>query len=312
METQVIFDRNISTEELMEIDYHYQYSDNVLLDDWKRLCNISEFKLGSQFKPGMKLCQHFCPNFWDIRNAKGMSFAKAWKDPIIMNKVREWGLQGMSKLWLSWIIRAVYMCSGLPQSSFYRPHFSRQIIMMTNKSSGILFDPCAGWGGRMLGTVSTGWKYIGCEPNKETYDNLCNIVNFLGIEKHVTLYNIPAEDMDHIDTCDIVMTSPPYFDLEIYSNDQQNQSYHKFDSYDSWKSNWLQPLVEKSLRMNPILSAWNVMNFNKYDLVGDVLKTHQNVGWCLKNTLGFKSPLVNIRNLKNRDITYIFEKQMPL
>jgi hypothetical protein len=57
------------------------------------------------------------------------------------------------------------------------------------------------------------------------------------------------------------------------------------------------------------LSAWNVMNFRKYDLVGDVTSMHEKNGWKLIRTVGFQSPLANIRKLKNKDVTYIFAKE---
>jgi len=291
----------------MAIDYRYNYSNEELLKDWYALQKTTVFKTGAQFKPGMKLCQHFFPNFWDIQNNKGKSFADCWNDPIIMDKVRKWGLKGMSQLWLSWVRRAVFMAAGLPNSSFYRPHFSRQIILRTNKSHGTLFDPCAGWGGRLLGTVSAGWRYIGCESNVETFENLTRMVEFLGIDSYVELHNIPAEDFKQ-SKVDVVLTSPPYFNLETYS-DSLNQSYNKHKNYDGWKNLWLQPLIEDSLSNinRGGISAWNVMKVGKFDLVEDVISIHANRGWKLVDSLGFQSPLNNIRKLKNKDVTYLFE-----
>jgi hypothetical protein len=51
---------SITTAELMAIDYRYNYSLSELEDDWQRLCSTTTYKQGAQFKPGMKLCQHFC------------------------------------------------------------------------------------------------------------------------------------------------------------------------------------------------------------------------------------------------------------
>jgi hypothetical protein len=56
------------------------------------------------------------------------------------------------------------------------------------------------------------------------------------------------------------------------------------------------------------ISAWNVMNFKKYDFVGDVIRKHEERGMKLIGTVGFDSPLANIRNLKNKDVTYLFSK----
>jgi len=307
----LILRRDITTEELMSLDYHYNYTDRELLDDWMELCNIVSVKKGSQFKPGMKLCQHFFPNFWNIRNNKGLSFADCWKDRELMDKVREWGIKSMGELWMSWIRRAVFMAGGLPNSSFYRPHFSRQIIINTGKEYGTLFDPCAGWGGRMLGTISTGWSYVGCEPNPETYDNLCRMIEFLGIKSGVTLLNIPAEEYDYYWTkpVDVVLTSPPYFNLEVYTDDPQ-QCYNRYNNFDVWVENWLSPLISNSVGMlnDGGVSCWNVMNFGKNDLANRVIDIHSKLGWELKKTLGFKSPIANIRTVKNKDLTYLFER----
>lgn len=304
----VVLAQDITTEELIKTDYHYNYSDVELRKDWKRLCETTTYKTGSQFKPGMKLCQHFFPNFFEISNIKLNSFEKCWQNEELMNKVREWGLKSMSKLWMSWIRRAVYLAGGLPNSSFYRPHFAKQIIETYKPNfEGNLFDPCAGWGGRMLGTVAAGWNYTACEPNKDTYNNLQKLIAFLDIDDRVEIYNMPVEEHKYKDEADIVLTSPPYFNLEVYDSNI-SQSYYRFFEYNAWKEHWFIPLLEESIQnlSKNGYSCWNVMNFGKQDLVETVMNVHQQKGYELVGTVGFKSPLANIRNLKNRDVTYIF------
>jgi hypothetical protein len=307
----------ITTAQLMAMDYRYSFSNTELWEDWRRLCSLKKYKTGSQFKPGMKLCQHFCDNFWQIENAAGQSFEQAWKDPKIMDQVRRWGLQGMSQLWLSWVRRAVFMAAGLPNSSFYRPHFSKQIIERTGLATGILFDPCAGWGGRMLGTLAAGWRYRACEPYSDTYTNLHRMLAWLqGVNPtalDAKLYQQPVEtfDIGSVGPVDVVLTSPPYFNLEVYSKDL-GQSYNQHVTYDAWRDHWFVPLINRCLDnlKHEGISAWNVMNFRRYDLVQDLVDTHTRRGWQLVDTLGFQSPLNNIRRLKNKDVTYIFQKFM--
>lgn len=303
----------------MQLDYRYRYTPAELLKDWQQLQSVTEYKSGSQFKPGLKLCQHFCDNFWHIENAKGQSFAQAWQNPEIMDRVRKWGLESMSQLWLSWIRRAVFMCAGLPNSSFYRPHFAKQITSLTGRSQGTLFDPCIGWGGRMLGTVANGWNYTGCDPNVTTFQNVNLILDFIK-QQHpavfefpvVNLHNIPAEQYNfaQADPVDVVLTSPPYFNLEVYDH-APDQCYNQWNTYPAWRAGWLFPLINQCLNMLKTngLSAWNVMNFQKNDIVKDIIDFHQQHGWHLLTTVGFDSPLVNIRKLKNRDVTYVFSRQ---
>lgn len=301
--------KDITTAELMSMDYTYCYSDQELLADWDKLKTCREYKTGSQFRPGIKLCQHFCDNFWHIQNSTGRSFHDCWNDPEVMDRVRTWGLRGMSNLWMSWIRRAVFMVGGLPNSSFYRPHFAKQIIELTGISHGTLYDPCAGWGGRMLGTVAAGWEYHACEPNEQTHANLMRMAEFLGIQHRVNIQCCGAEHNTLQQQYDVVLTSPPYFNLEVYCDDK-SQCYHQYHTYSKWEQQWLVPLIEHSLQHVNVdgISAWNVMDFGKNSLVQAVTQTHNHMGWQLHSTLGFKSPLNNIRKLKRKDVTYVFKK----
>lgn len=307
--------QNITTEELMKIDYHYHYTENELVCDWHKLLNTTVYKTGAQFRPGIKLCQHFCPNFFDIQNSSGKSFSECWGDYELMNSVREWGLKSMSNLWLSWIRRAVYMRAGLPNSSYYRPHFSKQIIEMTGKSNGTLLDPCIGWGGRMLGTIAAGWDYFGCDPNQETFANVSSMLEFVQSNHNtlfnpsVTLVNDAAENCSFPNQVDIVLTSPPYFDLEVYTDDSL-QSYRKYGAYDQWRDQWLLPLIDSGFDSlsDDGLSCWNVMNTSTAKLADDVFNHHIKNGYTLVDTVGFNSPLANMRTIRNKDVTYIFKR----
>jgi hypothetical protein len=180
------------------------------------------------------------------------------------------------------------------------------------KINGTLFDPCAGWGGRLLGTVAAGWNYVACEPNKETFDNLTRLIEFLDVQDKVRIHNIPVEEFhfSSLTAVDVVLTSPPYFNLEVYTS-ENNQSYNKYSDYTKWRDCWLFPLIEQCLNWKPRISAWNVMNMGKLDLVNDVHQIHMDNGYLIKSTVGFQSPLNNMRTLKNKDVTHIFVSKRP-
>lgn len=303
---------DITTQQLMITDLGYNYSNSELIKDWMRLKTITKFKTGSQWKPGLKICQQFCDNFFDIKATNGKSFNSIKSDYDEMNKIRLWGKEKMSALYISWIRRAIYMRWGGHNPSYYRPHLSKQIIMSTGKSNGILFDPCAGWGGRMLGTVAAGWRYVGCEPNVETYNNLLRIIDFLKISESVELHNIAFEDFDlnSLGEVDVVLTSPPYFNLETYS-DADTQSYNKHNDFQDWLNNWLLKMIEVCTNKltNDGLSCWNVMNFKNTNIVEAVINKHQSMGYELINALGIDSPFVNYKKrLLKKDLTYIFKQ----
>jgi len=91
-----------------------------------------------------------------------------------------------------------------------------------------LLDPTAGWGGRLLGSVSSGLKYTGIDTNinlKEGYDKLIEIAGG-GEMIWDSCLNVDFSNIDY----DLVLTSPPYLNLEKYNNMElwnNNEAYYK-------------------------------------------------------------------------------------
>ena len=127
----------------------------------------------------------------------------------------------------------------------------------------LVVDPCAGWGGRLLGTLACTRtdkvKYIGIDPEKR------NSVAYEGLERRINVwlkrekYGLreteiaykPFEDWVRLKKAqklygktDLVMTSPPYFGAEKYNTDNANQSISKFPTYDSWRERFYRVLVQ--------------------------------------------------------------------
>jgi hypothetical protein len=184
----------------------------------------------------------------------------------------------------------------------YRPSLAK-IICDTYKPS-VVYDPCAGWGGRMLGSVASGCHYVGVEPSNETYDNLITMAHFLGIEDRVTLINDSAENVVPPKS-QLVLTSPPYFDLEIY-DDNPLQSVKVYPDYEDWTNIFLRGIIAKSVSTLDGVSCWNVANYT-YDLVSDVLKYHTELGMHKVNEFCVVSSKRPSHGLgKRSDITYCF------
>jgi hypothetical protein len=149
-----------------------------------------------------------------------------------------------------------------------------------------LYDPSAGWGGRLLGALASNppgkYHYIGTDPNTDhgegytTYHRvgeffdrfvrsdtgLWGDVNKNTYEIHQFGSEVIGDQMvfqKHLGTVDLVFTSPPYFAKEVYSDDPE-QSCHKFSSYESWRDGFLFPTLKTavaSLRRDRYL-LWNI------------------------------------------------------
>ena len=302
-------------EELETVDFKTAYSAEQLNKEWKSLKDFStsEDTTNSTTRVGMKLCEHFFPNFYNIKNSKGESFSSSWNKENL-TKVLRWDRKSHSTPYLSELKRGIYFCTGLTKNTMFRPHLAKTIV--SNFSGQTVLDPCAGWGGRMLGTVSAGKKYIAFEPNVETYNNLLNLADFLSIKDKVEIYNVGAEYMNDFvkQEVDIILTSPPYFNLEIYSA-EKTQSENQHSSYEQWRDLWLADVVKKATsHLNDFgVSCWNVHSVGKMKMIEDVAKIHQDLGFKKEKEFSLNSSKrqtnqSETKKDKNSDVTICYKK----
>jgi len=112
----------------------------------------------------------------------------------------------------------VYECHRLNRGSivFFKASTAKYIYKLFNATSVV--DPTAGWGGRLLGASSLNIKYTGIDTNinlKNGYDNMINDLNI----KNCNMIYESCLDVDYSKLeYDLVLTSPPYINLELYEN----------------------------------------------------------------------------------------------
>lgn len=295
--------------QLSQIDYHFNYTSDELLEDWEKLKKYvnHDFGTAAQTRPGMKLCEHFFPNFFDIVNQKGKGFKSYWNENDLQ-KVIKWNRNSHSTPYMSEMRRGIIFCYGLTKNTMYRPHLAKMINEYYNSKNTI--DPCCGWGGRMLGAVAAGAHYTGFEPNIETYNHLLELCEFLQIKDKVTIYNLGAEFATFNSIYDLSLTSPPYYNLEIYSN-ELTQSENQYDTYEDWLNKWLLPIV-KAFAKNSKITCWNIANIGKMKLADDVENFLINNNYFLNQifSIGSSARQANQnekKNKKNYDNTFCFK-----
>lgn len=303
--------------ELSQADFYHHYTDDQLHKDWKNLCKwkSTDGSISSTSRLGMKLCEHYNPNFYDIESANGTSFKSLWI-PSNLEKILRWNRKSHSTPYMSELKRGIYFCCGLTKNTMYRPQMMK-LACMTYKPDVVL-DPCAGWGGRLLGAVSYGAHYIAFEPNTTTYNNLMKMVNFLGIQHQVTLICDDARNMNkyNLPKADLVLTSPPYFDLEVYTH-EASQSITSTPTYQDWADGFLREIIKLGIEhLNPNgVSCWNVGKVRNRDMNDDVLKYHTEFNFEKINTLDVLSSKRQgnqnaTKNAKSADSTIVYKKKI--
>lgn len=115
---------------------------------------------------------------------------------------------------------------------------------------GKVLDPCAGWGGRLVGFLaSDATEYDGtdaspyqCEGDQAIYDTFQDVTQG---EKTVSITCSPFEKRTlRNDYFDMAITSPPYFDTEKYLGGEQSRETS--NNYEQWRDMFYRVLIQKT------------------------------------------------------------------
>ena len=110
-----------------------------------------------------------------------------------------------------------------------------------------VLDFSMGWGDRLAGFhASNAESYTGIDPNQEVFDNYPRQNELYETYKKTEFIKAPAEDVDLSKRkFDMVYTSPPYFHVERYADDE-TQSWKRYGkNIDDWLEGFLYPTLEK-------------------------------------------------------------------
>ena len=97
-----------------------------------------------------------------------------------------------------------------------------------------IIDPFAGGSVRGIVASSLGFNYTGIDLRQEQIDANYNNANEIGLSNINWLCDNSQNILNHVkeNSMDLMFTCPPYFDLEVYSdneNDISNMSFEEFD-----------------------------------------------------------------------------------
>ena len=157
----------------------------------------------------------------------------------------------------------------------------------------VVYDSSSGWGGRILGAMSSRKKihYVGTDPNpdnylpelgKSRYEYVADFYNkncidnhsdklqsFFDVETQSNTYELFQDGSELIENnsefqkykgkLDFSFTSPPYFNREQYSQDE-TQSFKAYKEYEDWRDNFLKPTLTTIYEYlkNDRYIVWNI------------------------------------------------------
>lgn len=127
------------------------------------------------------------------------------------------------------LLRA-FRISGLHMGyTSFNSALMRQVIDKYNVKS--VYDPCAGWGERMMTCGKLGVSYEGCDINAELFVGYEKLAKLIDGFKPV-LHNNDSANQLVVSDADAVITCPPYKNIEVYSdNGAENLSDEGFAAW---------------------------------------------------------------------------------
>jgi len=303
-------------------------TENDILKDWasllKKKTTVAEEGSNLVVVPatctlGMKPMRRYMPHFYAVKNYKGVSVHSLWTKTNLEKALR-FNRKYHSTPYVSEIIRSLSFTNGLGKITMYRPLMAKTIVNYFKAKT--VLDVCVGWGGRMLGSLAANpeTSYTGIEPCSATYNGLQNILYTLSLQDRTTLIRGSAEtvlkNMPIEKKFDLALTSPPYYNLEIYDNIENVEQSINYGTYDKWMSNFLEPVICEVLKRVKY-SCWSIKNFKtdkKYNLLTDVIEIHNKYGWKMMDlyfsVTNSKRPGGSNEKQGAEEYTYVFIKQL--
>ncbi len=286
----------------------YNY-DNIIKDD-----------VIQQSMHGLGLAWSYFPHAFEVKCSNKMSPMDAFKDDEIFKKVIRKRLKMGTYMSDSGIMKMLRLYTGVQAVSNFRPTAAAAIY---DKYAwhGRVWDMSAGWGGRLLGAgISTVHKYIGTDPSIATHYGLIGIkyllLQTLDVYMNIELQAIGSEDyVPEKESLDLCFTSPPYFDLEKYS-DESTQSYLKYNNKNAWVEGFLRKTFE-NCHYGLVSKGHMAINIADPKKKGDIslesetIRVAKKCGFKLKETLklALSNPVMsNKQSAFKYEPVFVFQK----
>ena len=188
---------------------------------------------------GTTLCNYLFPNLFDVPSKHDLDkkgaetlYAKFHNDDYLRRAIKFCFSYKNGCPVPTNVMGGLRLVGSAPTN--FRPMNAKAIYERFCKPGGTILDMCMGFGGRMLGALSSknNYRYVGCDPNTETQYHLHQLGEYIeqvtGRKDSWESHCVGSEDFKGpANSVDFSFTSPPYFDLEVYS-DEETQCFNKF------------------------------------------------------------------------------------
>ena len=250
---------------------------------------------------GLALANYFHPHMVKVKCLSNYrsAYEQFKDDNLFQDAINRWMELG-KKINPSGLRRILRTRDGVRSVVNFKPAIAKYFYDTYVPKNGKVLDPCAGYGGRLAGCISTNKNlfYHGIDPDGRTASGNMQMAGFF-MEQH-DLFNEReysfrfrfdlgcAEDVMpdlEDDFYCATLTSPPYWNVEKYST-CPNQSYLRYPEYDLWRDHFLRKILTESVRVTRSggYIIYNVKDYKKAPIAYDLCNMAKELGLRLVKT----------------------------
>ena len=230
---------------------------------------------------GLRLANSFHPQMWHVRSQQHRLAPidyfndDTWLRELLGRAPRFWPNR---RCWNAQCVRSLFRTYSSGRVANFRPLVARAIIDRFSMPGGDVLDFCAGFGGRLLGSLTLNRHYIGVDASGLQVNGSKKMVKALrrisvgSAELHHAsaedfLPSVPARSVD------LVFSSPPFFNTELYG-EEPTQSTQRYPSYRDWAHSFLRVVILEAHRISRPGGFFviNVADSRKFQLRTDTLR----------------------------------------
>jgi len=211
-----------------------------IVDDYNKLCNIDLDNVSPISRVGNNVVDFFTfTERLNTKSIKGVSYFE-----LLDTKLKYLSIPSIERLISVVKLRKPYYNEYQLWYDVFKLYFGcinifkplNAMHIYKKYKPNMVLDFCMGWGGRLVGASAMGIYYIGIEKNIELREPYNQMVDFLDCD-----CNLIFDDALNVDYSvlkyDMVLTSPPYYNTEIYSGSEKI-------SKESWNKSFYIPIFD--------------------------------------------------------------------
>lgn len=237
---------------------------------------------------GQRFCTSHHPHRYSAAYRSKKSAVEAFRDEKLVRRALAFQLNTGSPVVPRRALRAMCAIQKVPTN--FPPTLARFLADTYVPEGGTVLDPCAGYGGRLLGVLSSPkqLRYIGFDVEPETAAANARLADATGAASRASCAVGDVLDAPPWEPADLLLTGPPYFDCENYG-EASSQALSGL-SYEAWVTRFMGSLFRRAANI-PVV-VLNVGTFRSgghlYDYPTDTIRVAEANGFVLLDRWDWK------------------------